>query len=85
MPAGVGYGAFQEPEGIPDARGATFRDDVPAGMDVGELLRSGKIGAEELLQLVAMLAGMGQAPQSGGQSQGGAPVEQAFMGGGPGV
>jgi len=52
-------------------------DDAP--MDIQALLRGGAISAEQLLALVAMLAGMGGAPSAGG---GGPPPDmmQAFMG-----
>lgn len=71
--------AFREPGGIPDPRAALPQFVPPAGPDVRDLLRSGAVSADELLQLIAMLAGLGGAPQTGGET---APPEtvQAFLG-----
>ena len=70
--------AFQNPGGIPDPRGATT---IPGGgppVDILSMLRNGNLSAEELLQMVAMLAGMGGAPPTAPAQQG-SEVQQAFL------
>lgn len=92
MPAGVGYdlaGAFRDPGGIPAEAmpHAGVPSDAMAPGDVSgvlQQLRSGGMGAEQLLQLLALLAGLGQAPGGArGPAAGGPPQEvmQSFMGG----
>ena len=78
--------AFSEPPGIQDGRGALPVGPPGAvGPDITQLLSSGAIGAEELLQMVAMLAGLGGAPGGagpGGPLPGGSATQDAFLGGG---
>ena len=94
-PAGLSFGggglppspdAFTAPVGIPDPRNATAGDPAEAlGINIAELLSSGQLSAEELLQIVAALAGVGgDVPGGGGgpQAPPGGPIQQAFAGGG---
>lgn len=63
------------PVGAPGALGGGgFADLLMA-------LRGGQVSAERLLQLLALLAGAGQAP-GGGQAT--SPIESALLGGGAG-
>ncbi len=77
--------AFQQPSGIPDPRGATVIEGggAPgeAPFDIHEMLRAGHLSAAELLKMVALLAGIGEAP-SAGPAQG-SQVQQAFAEDGP--
>ncbi len=73
-------GAFQNPGGIPDPRGATTIAGGGPPIDVLSMLRAGTLSPEELLQLVAMLAGLGGAPPTAPVQQG-SEVQQAFAGG----
>lgn len=80
-----GGDAFQAPGGIPDVRNATAAaPDGGLGAGIAELLQSGVMSPEELLQLVAALAGIGGgAPQAPPPNVG--SIEQAFAGGGGGA
>ncbi len=71
---------FVAPGGIPDPRNATA--GVPGTVGLTELINSGKISAEELLQLVAALAGIGGGVPAGGAQPPGNSIEQAFASGG---
>ena len=83
MPGPVaGGGAFQAPPGIPDPRNATEGPGGGPSFDIAALLQSGDISAEEILQMVALLAGIGQGAPAGGPQLGGSPIQQAFAGGG---
>lgn len=74
--------------GIPQD-GAIPGAGADAGGGLGDLLtalKSGQISAERLMQLLALLAGAGQAPGGMMPQGGGNPIEQAMMmqGGGGG-
>jgi hypothetical protein len=76
---------FRVPAGIPadmlgQATGglSALPSQVAPSANIQGLLRSGAISAEQLLAIVAMLAGLGQAPQGApGQSP---DMMEAFMG-----
>jgi hypothetical protein len=85
---------YQVPAGIPDPRVDAMMQQTmaPQGMpmmppgvgpsvDLRALLRSGAISAEQLLAIVAMLAGMGGAPQGPAPAP---DMMDAFTGGGGG-
>lgn len=82
MPMGTGYTPDQmaamgrtAPEGQPGA--------VPVATDANELLallKSGRMPAEALIQLLAMLAGMGAEGGQMAPQEEGSPIEQAFGG-----
>jgi hypothetical protein len=65
-PAASTSDAFRAPQGIPDPRLALPAPTDANAPDVLADLRAGKVGAAQILQLVAMLAGLSQAPQPQG-------------------
>ena len=81
QPAPSAGDEFRSPDGIPDPRGATapFGAEGPP-VDILGMLRAGNLSPEELLQMVAMLAGLGGAPPTeAAPPQGGGEVQQAFL------
>lgn len=75
--------AYRSAEGIPQEGAIPVgAPGAPGAGGIGDLLlalRGGQVSAERLLQLLALLAGAGQAP-GGGQQQGGSPIEAAMSG-----
>jgi hypothetical protein len=69
---------FRAAAGIPEP-GMQLGGAPPGGTDFLSLLRSGTVGAEEVLQLIALLAGLGGAPPMQGPA--GPEVQQVFRGG----
>ena len=68
-------------QGVPNPVGSG--QGTGGGMDVEQLLmmlRTGQIGAEHLMQLLAALTGAGAPPAQGGPPMGGDALAQAFMG-----
>ena len=72
--------AFQNPGGIPDPRGATGMGEGGPAMDILAMLRAGNLSAAELLEMIALLAGVGGAPPTEpAPAQQGGEVQQAFL------
>ncbi len=77
--------AFQNPGGIPDPRGATsLEGGGGAPPDILSMLRAGNLSPAELLEMIALLAGLGGAPPTGPAQQG-SEVQQAFLEGAGGA
>lgn len=72
--------AFQQPPGIPDPRAAVGLGEEELPPNIQEMLRAGHLSAAELLEMIALLAGLGGAPPTAPTQ--GSEVQQAFAEGG---